>query len=711
VPVHAMTNRALECTIQEPGFLLECGGWPPLSQRQTEQNTIRSRNYAHLQEILIVRSTMKFLVLALFLFLPQTVPAQQQFTNIGPEGGLVVSMVATSIGAMFLGTADGHIFASEDGSAHWELRGRVGARTDGVVGQIVATPPGKTLFAAVWYREAGAGGGVFRSDDDGRTWSPAGLEGHAVRALELSPTKDGELFAGTRTGVFHSLDSGRTWQRISPADNAELQNIDSLAVDPHNPAILYAGTYHLPWKTADGGSHWQVSGTGMIDDSDVMSLRVDTTNPSRLYLSACSGIYRSENRGDSWSKLQGIPYGSRRTQAIMQDRDNPNTLFAATTQGLWLTRDAGENWKRTTPPDWVINSVLLLPAKVGSKQKVVIGTEGQGILVSEDAGETFTPSNTGFRHVVGRQLAADPLNAGHLLLVTEQGETRFQESYDSGAHWNLLSPSVEARGKLEKLDLGSVAEAYGTRSGWLLELKSEQIFLLEESSSLWKEIKLRWKTPPTARQNLGNRKKPTQAASKAVALRRVLTVSHEHLFVATLSGMARCDVSGDCQQFKAFAKDSPATGADVSPDENLVLVLASGKLGISRDGGSTAVWSDLPGAATPRWVRAANNGTRIFLGTQAGLYVSTNDGGTWTLVQHGLPPTGMQFWLEAGDQLFVSTNQGGLYLSRDSGGNWTRLNLLTQWNGITALAELPQGRFALGSLSEGALAWEANSSR
>jgi photosystem II stability/assembly factor-like uncharacterized protein len=706
-----MTDRALESTLQEPGFLLECGGWPPLSQRQRKPATERLRPNANAPGITgVIRSLVKSLVLILVLFVPRSLPAQQPFASVGPEGGLVVSTVATSTGVLFVGTPDGHVFASEDGAAHWELRGRVGSRTDGVIAQIVATHLGNTLFAAVWYREAGVGGGVFRSDDGARTWVPVGLAGQVVRALELSPAKEGELFAGTRTGVFHSLDSGGTWQRISPADNEELQNIDSLAVDPRNPAILYAGTYHLPWKTTDGGLHWQVAGTGMIDDSDVMSLRVDSTNPSRLYLSACSGIYRSENRGESWSKLQGIPYGSRRTQAIVQDRENPDTLFAATTQGLWVTRDAGENWKRTTPADWVINSVVLLPANVGSKQRVILGTEGQGILVSEDAGETFVPSETGFRHVVGRQLAGDPANPGHLLLLSEQRGTRLQESHDSGEHWSSLSPAVEVRGKSESLDFETIAEIYGTDRGWLLRTKNEQIFLLEEHTDRWKEIKFRWKVPPVARQNAAKRKTRAIAAKTVPLQGRLSAVHNAHFFLATPSGVTRCDGSGECLPLQAFAKDKAAERVDVS-DGDHILALDAGKLGVSTDGGSSAIWRDLPGGTTVGWVRRASDGSRIFLGTDAGLYVSKDAGGSWALLQHGLPLTRMQFWLEAGDSTFVTTNQGGLYLSRDHGENWVRLNPPTQWNSISGLAPLPEAKIALGSLSEGVLAWEVNQPR
>src|ERR1035438_5069119 len=49
--------------------------------------------------------------------------------------------------------------------------------------------------------------------------------------------------------------------------------VESLAVDPGNPQIVYAGTWHLPWKTQDGGKNWENIKQGVIDDSDVFSDR------------------------------------------------------------------------------------------------------------------------------------------------------------------------------------------------------------------------------------------------------------------------------------------------------------------------------------------------------------------------------------------------------------------------------------------------------
>ncbi|HMI52433.1 MAG TPA: hypothetical protein VK525_13035, partial [Candidatus Saccharimonadales bacterium] len=401
--------------------------------------------------------------------------AAQEWNRIGPAGGDVISLAAAAPDHLYLGMADGHIYASDDGAKRWELRGRVDLRPDTVVQRLVVdSRSARRLFAAVWYQELSAGGGLFRTEDAGRAWVPAGLRGEAVRVVEQSPSAPETFIAGTRSGVFRSSDDGVSWQRITPVGDQELRNIDSLAFDPRNPQTIYVGTYHLPWKTIDGGKNWTAIPAGMIDDSDVMSLRIDAAHPDRVFASACSGIYRSENGGAQWTKLQGIPYTSRRTQVIVQDPSDASVLYAGTTEGLWVTRDSGENWSRISPRDWVINGVAFAK-KSGSEpeQRLILGTEGHGVLVSDDAGRSFVPANDGLSHYVVADLVGDPGDPQHLLARVPGLPGILEETHDAGKTWIPLAgdtPSpirkilagaagwfalLDARGGLAQYDVAS----------------------------------------------------------------------------------------------------------------------------------------------------------------------------------------------------------------------------------------------------------------
>src|SRR5207245_5992720 len=148
-----------------------------------------------------------------------------------------------------------------------------------------------------------------------------------------------------------------------------------------NPDVVYAGTWHLAWKTDDGGANWHRINRGMIDDSDVFSIIVDSANPSIVFASACSGIYKSSTAGDLFQKIQGIPFSARRTRVLKEDPSNPSIVYAGTTEGLWKTMDQGKTWKRVSNPEVVVTDVLVDPR---NSQRVLLATARRIVLDSVD---------------------------------------------------------------------------------------------------------------------------------------------------------------------------------------------------------------------------------------------------------------------------------------------------------------------------------------
>src|SRR6202142_237351 len=366
----------------------------------------------------------------------------QTWTPLGPDGGDARTLAAdpSHPEIVYLGTTDGHIFGSRDGGRRWELRGLAGPSPNAIVTSIMVDPRhSDLLFASTWTREQrGEGGGIFRSNDGGRTGRDAGLAGHAVRALVAAPSDPDILVAGALDGVFRSRDGGKKWEMITPANDPELRNFDSLAIDPRDPEIIYAGTFHLPWKTVDGGRDWLAIHDGMIDDSDVLSLTVNAANPEQKFASACSGIYRSDDSGSHWKRIQGIPDSSRRTLVIRFDPSHPDTLYAGTTEGLWKSTEAGARWHRVSSGDWVINSLAVLPAGTASDEsnreaRVLIGTERQGVLVASGGSDKFESANVGFEHRRVTALTLDRGNAARLGAVLANASEPVVVTDDAGA--------------------------------------------------------------------------------------------------------------------------------------------------------------------------------------------------------------------------------------------------------------------------------------
>ena len=633
----------------------------------------------------------KFVPIVLCLFAATHVRAQT-WKSLGPSGGDVRALAADPArrARVFMGTADGHIFGSEDSGAHWSLLGRASSRLDAVITAIVVDPrDGNVLFASSWTRDAAVGGGVFRSADGGRTWSAAGLAGQAVRTLAMAPSDPNVLVAGTLDGVYRSLDASKTWERISPEHHEELRNLDSLAIDPRDPQTIYAGTFHLPWKTADGGRTWHPIHEGMIDDSDVMSLLIDGANSRLIYASACSGIYRSDDGAAQWRKIQGIPYTARRTYAIAQDPKLPDRVYAATSEGLWMTADAGMTWRRTTPESWVVNTVVVAEEQPG---RVLIGTEQLGVLASDDRGEHFQEANTGFEHRQILTLGLDAKRPGRILALLANAPEPILATEDDGRTWLPLGAGLRAE---QALGVYAAPDA-----AWWVSIAHGGLMRYYAARNAWKQAGIVVDGAPdkdapatgkavTASSPLNHALKQPQAArtsaerAKKNRPRPLLDVvtdlafSSKEWYAATPGGLLVSADQGATWRRKLVGPLSslPVQSVRVSSSGRRIRVVSMRGLVFTEDGGSTWVWHDLPlnsGGAVKLDDQPGDENTLVAT-ARNGLYISRDAGKTWQQPASGLPSTPVQGFAATGGVFVASMSTGGLFVSSDSGRAWDRV--------------------------------------
>jgi photosystem II stability/assembly factor-like uncharacterized protein len=592
----------------------------------------------------------------------------QTWKPLGPPGGDVhsLAMDPSHPGRLFLGTADGHIFGSEDDGEHWTLLGRTGARQDAVITAIVVDPrDANVLFASTRMQDPAAGGGVFRSADGGRTWRTSGLEGQAVRALAIAPSDADILVAGTLDGVYRSHDDGKSWERISPEHHEELRNLDSLAVDPRDPQTIYAGTFHLPWKTTDSGRTWRPIHDGMIDDSDVMSLLIDHATPGRVYAGACSGIYRSD--ADQWQKIQGIPYTARRTYVITQDPEHPDSVFAATSEGLWKTSDAGKTWHRTTPQDWVVNTVVVSSGRPG---RVVIGTEQLGVLISDDGGEHFQDANAGFFHRQILALALDPSHLGRILAVLANASEPIVATGDGGKSWLPLGPGVRTEQMLR---------VYAAPHGWWASLAHGGLMRYNAQKHLWQRAgAMTGAASVSSLLRLGFSSRKTKTSSQLLGqIVNDMAFSSARWFAATENGLLGSSDQGATWSLEPIGPLTtlPVRSVRVSSNGQRIWVVSLRGLVFSSDGGKSWGWHDLPldaGGAVSLDVDPADEDTMVSRADN-GLYISRDAGKNWQQAGAGLPAIPVQSFTISGNFYVASMRTGGLYVSTDSGRTWTRL--------------------------------------
>jgi photosystem II stability/assembly factor-like uncharacterized protein len=620
---------------------------------------------------------------------------------IGPEGGNVRSLSydPSDPNRIILGTSAGQLFISQDGGNSWNLFGHLGPGDDYVVDHVVFDPTNPaTVYAAAWGLFDDNDGGVFRSDDGGRTWRELmGAHGKSIRALAMAPSDHNTLVIGALDGVFRSRDGGATWERVSPENPASienhsvLKNFVSVAIDPQNPDIMYAGTRHLPWKTTNGGVSWHNLKEGILDDSDVFSIIVDPKVPSRVYASACSGIYKSDNGAEIFHRVQGLPHSAIRTRVLKQDPQRPWIVYAGTTGGLWKTTDSGARWSLVSAPDVIVNDVLIDPR---NPERVLLATDLRGVLVSNDGFAHYTASNRGFTHRVVGAVIADRKDPGRLYVgvMNDKNMGGFFISDDAGKNWRQSNRGLDARDILSLQQSESGALFVGTNHG---------IFSLASLSASWQPAKMIWGPVPewqpkpvtpepepvvsksrSSKTTAASRHKTSASKAKAppepvipvdTAPRvRSLQMGEKAWFAATDQGLFISVDQGQKWYGQPIQGESNFSAVNSYEDGTVTLAGPTGAF-LSHDSGKA--WTAV---TLPKYVSGVYNltqapGSVLWLGTNQGAMRSTDGGESWRYVLNGLPKSDvLAVRYDASGQRLLATalHTHGVFESKDGGQTW-----------------------------------------
>ena len=603
-------------------------------------------------------------------FLSTALLASGPWQVLGPDGGDARSLAydAHNPDHVLLGTSTGQMFASNDAGRTWSRLARLG--DDYVLDHIAIDPQDSNrIYVSAWSVSSQQVGEIFRTRDGGRNWEnlPA-MHGNSIRALAMYKGNSKVLVAGALNGVYRSKDGGDTWERLSPANSSDIKNIESIAVDPKDPNTVYAGTWHLAWKTSDGGANWQHINKGMIDDSDVFSVIVDHENPSIVFASACSGIYKSETGGNLFAKIQGIPFSARRTRVLKQDPTNENIVYAGTTEGLWKTTDLGKVWKRVSNPEVVVNDVLIDPR---DSNRVLLATDRSGVMASTDGASNWTTSNKGYAHRYVSAILTDNKDASTLYVgvVNDREYGGVFYSHDAGQHW--LQKAAGLGGK----DVFALKQA---PSGMLVAGTNHGMFSLEHNASEWHpmNVVVIEHSVKTAGKGKGSRKAATTTTfTKSQLDSRVndLELGSGRWLAATTTGIYSSTDQG--KTWKGGRILGQQDFVSVRAEGSTVVAATRSSVLVSNDKGATWKQGGLPTYVVSIRSAAIASENQIIIASREGAFRSGDGGATWEHVVNGLPGkdiTYVSFDSTHKRMLATSDATGVIFESRDGGRSWQR---------------------------------------
>ena len=305
-------------------------------------------------------------------------------------------------------------------------------------------------------------GGVWKSDDYGRTWTPIfdGQPTGSIGAIAVAPSDANIIYAASGeglqrpdlsvgNGIYKSTDAGQTWTHFGLREG---QQIPALAVDPRDANHVFAAVLGHPYgpneqrgvyASTDGGANWQKA-LYVDENTGASDIAMDPSNPDVLYASLWEsrqapwefgndyagthgGIFKSTDGGKTWNKLTtGLPQVSQAYVAIAAG--DAHRLYASVAFGretaIYRSDDAGENWHRATTdarPATRIGGGDLAVLRVDPKDPNTLYSASIVTWRSTDGGQTWT----GIKGAPGgddyQNIWINPNNPDILLLVGDQG--------------------------------------------------------------------------------------------------------------------------------------------------------------------------------------------------------------------------------------------------------------------------------------------------
>ncbi len=262
-----------------------------------------------------------------------------QWRSIGPYiGGRVVAVagVPSQQNLFYMGGVEGGVWKSTDYGQNWTnvTDGKIPGIADPIGALAVAASNANVIYAGTGEADIRSdfdtGDGVYKTTDAGKTWQYAGLrDTHMIAKLAIDPHNPNVVYAASmghvfkanpERGIFKTTDGGKSWKKVLFIDG-QTGGID-LSMDESHPNTLYAAMWQaqrLPWKLTSGGPG--------------------------------SGLYKTTDGGAHWTKISSNPgyaTGTLGKIGVSVAQSNPKIVYSivqAKDGGVFRSENGGATWK------------------------------------------------------------------------------------------------------------------------------------------------------------------------------------------------------------------------------------------------------------------------------------------------------------------------------------------------------------------------------
>jgi photosystem II stability/assembly factor-like uncharacterized protein len=329
----------------------------------------------------------------------------------------------------FVGSASGGVWKSDDGGTRY--RPVFDEQSVQSIGAVAVDPKdSKNVWVGTgesWTRNsASIGDGIYKSTDNGETWTHAGLENsERIARIAVSANNSNEVYAAVPgalwsdsadRGLYKTTDGGKTWKQVLKGPNLSTGCTD-VTIDPANPSVMFA----CMWDFRRRGWEYRSGGDG-------------PDKPS------ASGLFRSTDGGESWTEItpeanKGFPkkpYG-RLAVAIAPSNSKRIYCFVESPESaLFVSDDGGATWDKRDKSNYMVwRPFYFARLVVDPKNPDRVFKPDGSMILSEDGGKSFAVISAGMHGDV-HDVWIDPGNPQTIAAGDDGG---IWYSYDGGAKW------------------------------------------------------------------------------------------------------------------------------------------------------------------------------------------------------------------------------------------------------------------------------------
>ncbi len=267
-------------------------------------------------------------------------------------------------------------------------------------------------------------------------WVPIGPDGGNIVALALDPQQPATLYAlpyeyPDAPRVFRTTNGGGSWASVGLLPD---YNVSMLIVDPHQSGFLYGMTSSTVWRSTDGGASWDSCSL----PTTAMSIAADPLVPGRLFAGGYNystyyvpAVIISTDYGQTWGVTE-IDSDTGYAYCVGFDPLDSGTAYAGCANGLVLkTTDGGVHWDSVCsglPATTAIQDIAVNPGNA----EFLLAAASDGVYRSTDAGGTW--SRTG-SVTIAFDIALSPADPARAYCLGYDTAVCLYVSADSGATW------------------------------------------------------------------------------------------------------------------------------------------------------------------------------------------------------------------------------------------------------------------------------------